>query len=238
MLALALAISIQLAPRPDALVVPGEEAAYAEFLRLQAIGVARNWTGEFCPEATISDISTTPFIVGELPQMPAVKERVSLEGCGSTSIQNMHVVRFDESEPWRIRGAVPGETRIELAVQNAMFSDLFSSVGKGLTDGCSPIFVTDTYVAANPGYVDFEGAEVPLSSEEPRISLAMNFSDSQQLETSEAWAEVWKINMCGENRTTMIVFIPTKSGSLRPQYLPIYESTAVGDLPKRANPAP
>ena len=238
---LAAALALQLAPRPADLVHASEEAAYAEFLRRQAIGAANRWTGERCESATIADVSTISM---STPELPVARERLRLEGCGKISIQNLDVARFEGDPRWKIRDGVPGETRIPLEGQEALFEGLFSRAGEGLVDGCEPVLVDDTFVVANPGNIDFGAAATRTGpTEEPRFGMDMgpDFNADGRFDQTSAWVEVWRLRMCGEDRSTIVVFLPTNDGRLNLRYIPVWEGIrAQGEayLPRRARPAP
>lgn len=233
---LALAVALQLAPRPTNVVPSGQEAAYAEFLRVQAIYSDWERSGVRCDEAVISDISTEPL---DAPGVQAIFERVRLEGCGRSSIQNIDVGYFGGSTPWKIRARLPGDTRFPVHLQEDFLIDAISSAGAGLVDGCSPALIKDIYVAANPGHVDFGAASNSDEGGEPRVSIDFGPTyDLSEVDRSKAWAEIWRLNICGEDRTIMIVFGPTNDGQLRPMFVPVWRSVKEEDLPQRVAPAP
>lgn len=241
MLGLLAAVVLQLSARPDPFVLPGEQAAYEQFLRGQALGSQKRWTGERCETATMSEMSSKPL---ESDGIPVWRERIRLAGCGKATIINLDVARLGGTPAWRIRDSVPGETRLYKEIQEALYDDMSRQVTAGPVGACSAVFVEDTYVAANPGYLDFgpAGVEHPETDGEPRISidLGADFNSDGSRNLDEAWAEVWQFRSCGERRPLLVILMPTVDGRLTTSYSAMWEGDGLdpASFPRRAVPAP
>ena len=241
MLGLFVAVVLQLSPRPDPFVLPGEQAAYEQFLRGQALGSQKRWTGERCETAVMSEMSSQPL---ESDGIPVRRERVRLSGCGKATIINLDVARLGGTPAWRIRDSVPGETRLYRDIQEALSNDMRRQVTDGAVGSCSAVSVEDTYVAANPGHLDFgpAGVEHPDTDGEPRMSidLGADFNGDGSRNLAEAWAEVWQFRSCGERRPLLVILMPTIDGRITTSYSAMWEGDGLdaASLPRRAVPAP
>lgn len=240
MLEFIIAAALQLSARPDPFVLPGEQAAYEEFLRRQALGSQQRWTGERCETATISEISSQPL---ERDQFPVRRERLRLVGCGRATIINLDVARLGGTPAWRIRDSAPGETRLYKEIQDALSDQMRRQIVSGQGVSCGEVFLDDTYVAANPGHVDFGPVDVehPETDGEPRMSidLGADFNSDGLRDLPRAWVEVWQFRGCGEPRPLLVVLMPTVDGHLVTSYSPMWEGGVDPEsFPRRAAPAP
>lgn len=234
----ALALALQFSERPAGLVLPGEEATYAAFLKGEAVALAGMLSGRTCEQFEVTSVLSQQVDVGDA-NVPAVSERITLEGCGIRHVQNLFVARFETTTEWRsARGAV-GESLTEYAHQQTFIPEMFGYARQTMGVMCdSGYFVLDTYVAANPGNVAFPTENyAPADPGNATIRIEQAITDpSVRAGLSRGWAEVWKLRVCDRDFSTMMVFVPKADGTLSVRYVNL-SSFNEDDLPQRARPS-
>ncbi|WP_313102322.1 hypothetical protein [Brevundimonas sp.] len=233
----ALSLALQLPERPAALVLPGEEEAYMSFLKGEAVVAAELLSGRKCEAFDIVNTSSRSITVNG-GSTPAANERVILEGCGIRHVQNVEVARFGAEPEWQARLGVVGESLTNNWIQSQFIPDMFGYARLNTNIKCDDSFlVLDTYVAANPGNVEFPIERYsPADPGQPWIKYDGLVSEiSEGADLTQSWAEVWNLRICDQNITTLIIFIPMQNGKFSQKYLDISSISAL-DKPKRAIP--
>lgn len=232
-------IALQVAPQGGTVVLSGEEAAFAARVKSVAIDAVAAFTGEACPAATVTPIRSLPAGVesGNLSNFPVSLERVRVEGCGRSTIQNVMAARKPIPETWELVSEYPGETRMAPNHINAYTPQMWTAVYDDLSPDCGRPRLDDTYVAANPGQVGLDGDN---SGPGKRISMSDPLIDrTPDLDRDGAWVEVWMFRVCGHNRPLGLVLVPSRNGGLAMRTMPIWTMiTDNADLPARVDPAP
>lgn len=229
-------------PTPEA-VLPGEQAAYQTMLTKQARDADASFAGSACETATIMVVASEAVIIGSQPDFAARRERVKVSGCGRSSVQNINVGRFGGEPPWRMFVGLPGESLADMQLQQSIWPAALAQAGVGLPASCQTLTLGDLYIAARPGHVDFVGPGTPTANAPGgRISMTLP-PDAEarraDLELSQAWVEVWPLNLCGHDRTTGVVFIPLKGqASSAYVFLPVWQTIEVNGPGARPAPAP
>jgi hypothetical protein len=202
-------------PPADA-VHPDELVAYEAMLTKQALDADANFGWAGCANAKVEHVSTLPVKVDDHPDLPVLLERLRVTGCGHTSVENIHVGRFGGTPPWRMVTALPGESLADMNLQSSALPAVITQVQSELPAGCQGHRLADVYVHARPGRVNFDRS--PSSPTTPAsgsdwvdITLPENIeSQRDKLDLSKAWMEVWPLEVCGQDRTTGVVFIPLR----------------------------
>lgn len=230
------ALALQTAQESPPLILPGEEAAYAERVRSVALTAVAEFTGEACPAATVTPIQSRPLNAEENPDgFPSSFERVRVEGCGRTTTQNVGVIRPEPSETWRMWMEYPGETRLAPRQADSMRSQILVAIHEGLAPPCGRPVLEDAYLIAETGDVGFGP-----SRQQTAVTLDVAFITSDpNLVHEAAWAEMWRMRACGQDRALGLVLIPTRDGGLAMFPVPFWKMvTDESDLPGRVEAKP
>lgn len=229
------ALALQVAPEKPPLVLLGEEAAYAEQVRALALTAVAEFTGEPCPGATVTPIRSVPMNAEENPaDLPSAFERMRVEGCGRSTIQNVGIIRRAPTETWSMWMEYPGETRLAPRQADGMRSQIFTAIYEDLSPSCGRPALDDTYLIAETGDVGFSPAR-----QEKAISLDVaHINSDPNLLHDAAWAEMWRMRVCGQERPIGLVLIPTRDGGLAMFPVPFWKLvTDYSDLPGRVEAA-
>lgn len=198
-----------------ALALPGEEAAYEATLNSAALSAAERYSGSHCADAQVVDRKTEHVTIGDQPDLAAAREKITVSGCGKSSVQNIAVVRTGGTQPWRMVAGVPGGTIASMATQRQMLSVGQAAVADGVAASCEARSLADVYVAARPGNVQVRRSGEPLSSGPGRFSLSVDALPQPSLDSADldkAWVEVWPFTVCGHDRSVALVVLPGKAG--------------------------
>jgi hypothetical protein len=228
--------AMALSARPSGLVLPGEQIAYERFLKDKAITAAETLSGHSCDTFNVVEISSQPLIVND-SNSPAANERITLEGCGVRHIQNIEVARFGIEPEWQTRPSVAGESITNTGIQELFISEMFGYAKNYLKVNCNDKFyILDTYVAAPKGNVTFPYDNYTSTNpNQPSVTYGNAISTTVIAPIyPQSWAEVWKLKVCDEYYTNLIIFIPTEIGKISIKYINI-TSTPSHDLPKRVD---
>lgn len=238
----AMAALIEPVERPDWIVRPDEAATYGNALQQFGSRALRHYAGVDCPDAAVRELETRPMTVRDVPgasgPIQGLRERVRVDGCGQSSIQNLVVVRPDPAISWRFSFAVPGESILQWIQQDYVLAQLTSRVERTKPQGCDAARLTDTYVTANPGRVVFGQSAAP-EGDEPTVGLALaaEIIANNQIDPALAWAELWIFDLCGTERAIGVVMMPTFDRNFIPLPVPMDEFDR-SDWPKKAVPKP
>ena len=233
----ALSLALQMSERPSGLVLSGEEEAYSNFLKGEAVVAAELLAGRKCGTFEIVHVSSRPLTISG-SSIPAANERVVLEGCGIRHVQNVEIARFGASPEWQTRLGAVGESLTNSWIQSQFIPDMFGYALLSANVSCDDSFlVLDSYVAANPGNVDFPAEGHSLADpDQPWIKYDHSVSEvSGGADLAQSWAEVWKLRVCNQDRVSLIIFIPMPNGKISPKYMDISDIPVL-DQPKRAAP--
>lgn len=233
----ALSLALELPERPASLVLPGEEEAYSSFLKAEAVVAAELLSGRKCERFEIVKVLSRSIIING-GSTPAANERVVLEGCDIHHVQNVEVARFGAEPEWQARLGVVGESLTNNWIQSQFIPDMFGHARLSANIKCEDSFlVLDTYVAANPGNVEFPIERYsPADPAQPWIKYDGLVSEiSEGADLTQSWAEVWNLRICDQDRTTLIIFIPMQNGRFSQKYLDFSNIDALNQ-PKRAIP--
>lgn len=192
-------------------VLPGEEASYEALLAQQAREAAATYGGP-CPEATAKRLSTEVVRIVDRPDFAAQRERVRVEGCGRSSVQNLNVGRMGGSPPWLMVAGLPGESLAEMSLQKDAWAFATAQARTDIAADCAETRVGEVYVAARPGNIDFY-EDAPAADADGRFAVHLSpdlEAMRAALELDKAWVEVWPLSFCGEDRTHAIAFMPMK----------------------------
>lgn len=193
-------------------------------------------SGHSCDTFNVVEISSQPLTRNGI-NPPAANERIILEGCGVRHTQNIEVARFGIEPEWQTRPGVAGESITNTGTQELFISEMFGYAKASLKADCNDEFyILDTYVAAPKGNVTFPYDNYTSNNpNQPSVTYGNAISTTVIAPIySQSWAEVWKLKVCDEYYTNLIVFIPTEIGKLSTRYINI-TSTPPHDLPKRVD---
>jgi hypothetical protein len=204
-----------------------ERGAYETMLAKQARDADTRFAGSPCDDAAVATLSTKVVKIPENPRIPVLQEKVSVKGCGRSTVQNITVVRFGGSPPWRMAATLPGDSLADMQLQQGVWPKLVAQAQLDLPANCQDQRVGNAYVVARPGQVD-----APLPGAPPPVAAAGHIglrlpgnleAEREKLDLTKAWMEVWPLQLCGHDRTTGVIFIPmhgqTSSAYL---FLPIW----------------
>ena len=200
--------------RPDWLVRTGEAETYSNALRLFGGRALENFSGISCQDVRIAELDTRAMTLDDVPgtagATPGFKERVRVDGCGQSSIQNLIVARPDPNASWQFSFAVPGESILQLVQQDHVLGKAVGIAERSLPRNCERVWLRDTYVIANPGRVDFNNG-VLTPGDEPTFGLALapDVLAGNKIDPAQAWAELWVFDACGSERGVAVVMMPT-----------------------------
>ncbi|THD80969.1 MAG: hypothetical protein E7812_06070 [Phenylobacterium sp.] len=226
-----------------ATVHPNEVGAYEAQLTKQASETAENFAGAPCADVTIKRLSSQAVKINDHPEVPALREKLAVAGCGHSLTVNVNVGRMAGAPPWLMVAGLPGETLADMTLQQSAWPAAVTQARVELPEGCTGQRVDDVYVAARPGHVDAPAPSAPAGHHGAgwfnlRLPETVE-SQRQSLDLSKAWVEIWPIELCGQDRTTGVVFIPLRG---RPAsayiFLPIWRQIAEHGLGARPAPAP
>lgn len=196
------------------MVLPGERPTYEALLAREARAADARFAATTCPDAAVQLIETRPITIASQPDFAAAIERVKVTGCGRSTIENLHVGRFGGSPPWRMVASLPGDSIAEISLQESAAPQALAEARVELPPECVGASLGETYVAAWPGKVDLgpvDAAPPRAGARRLRVQLPPNLEPQRQtLDPARAWAEVWPLNLCGHDRTTMVVFLPLR----------------------------
>lgn len=231
---LAMAVAAQPVERPEWFVRSSEAETYQGALELYGSRALQHFAGVDCSTAVVSALEAQPMMVSDVPgtsgPVQGLRERVRVEGCGQSSIQNLIVVRPDPDRSWSFTFAVPGESILQWIQQDYVLRQLTATVQKS-KPGCESVRLTDTYVVANPGYVIF-GPALPPREGEPTfgVSLPGTTVADNKIDPKLAWAELWIFDACGAEHGVGVAMMPTYDRNFIPLPVPM------GDYPRSAWP--
>ncbi|MBL8556921.1 MAG: hypothetical protein JNL41_21800 [Phenylobacterium sp.] len=241
---IAAVLAAALAALPDGLVQDGEAAAYESMILRTARAADASFSGAPpCEAAGIEHLWRQPVKIADRPDFLAVRERVKLTGCGRSSVQNLNVGRTGGSPPWRMTFGLPGESFADMPLQQSTLPAAMAQAAVDLPAGCQERRMADVYVAARPGHVDAPppGGATPRSAA-GRIALELPADVEAQrdrLDLARAWVEVWPITLCGQDRTTAVVFMPIKDQKASAYlFLPVWRQIQAHGAGARPAPAP
>jgi len=224
LLAAALTASI-----PQGGVLPGEAAAYDAMLASAARSANDSFAGSACPDARVEVVSISPVRIADQPKLVAWRDKVRVSGCGKAAIQNVNIGRVGGSPPWRMSTGLPGESLADMNLQASAFQAAAAQARTGLGAECQSLSLNEVYLAALPGGIDVSppGVRAPQPrAGRPAIGLPEAYRPMLgKLALSDAWMEVWPFEICGNDRTLGVVFIPLKDHSASAYlFLPIWQS--------------
>ncbi|MFT4252828.1 MAG: hypothetical protein QM608_10110 [Caulobacter sp.] len=240
MLGMFVAAALAVAGPPPGGVLPAEQAAYDAMIAEQAKIADARFNGSRCDDAQVEVVAVRPWKITDHPDMIVWRVKARITGCGRTAVENLSIGRFEGAPPWRMAGGLPGNSLVEMDMQEDLYRAAVAEVRKGLDAGCETR-LADVYVAAKPGdlSVALPGARRPEPSKgRPGIVLPeslLPYVDA--LDLKGAWVEVWPFQVCGRDRTLGVTLLPEKNrrGAL-PMFMPIWiEVEAHGP---RARPPP
>lgn len=239
---LALAVLFQSTERPEPLVHPDERATYTQALQQFGARAVEHFTGVACPGAAVAEVGHWPItlrdVLGTSGPVEGLRERVQVDGCGQTSVQNLIVARPDPDASWQFTFAVPGESILQFIQQDHVQERLKSEVEAYSHQDCSDARLIDTYVMANPGRVVFSSIPLPLSDDPSfNLNLPLQVLADNGVVRALSWAEVWMFDLCGYKRAIGVVFMPTLDRHFIVFPVPM-DDVSPDDWPKRATPRP
>lgn len=225
------------------LVQPQERAAYEALLADQARAADALFGGAPCSQAKVEHVSTEVVKIGDRPDFAAAHERVRVTGCGRRTLENFHVGRFGGSPPWQMAPGLPGESLADMRLQQSAWPDVRARVREGLPAGCQGGHLAEVYVAARPGHVRLAPPQGPTPPHAPGMIDLQATPDIEaqraRLDLPRAWAEVWPFIICGQDRTSLVVFIPLREGGQSLYLLlPVWEQILAHGDGARPRPAP
>jgi len=209
----ALAVAL-LATPPTDVVRTGERAAYEGLLKDKVGQAYANFTGAPCPMLSYQRVYAAPVKVGGNPNTLALREKIKAQGCGRLLTLNFNTIRNDNSPTWFIGVRLPGESDAELSLQESAWPAVLKQARAELKLGCEGQRVDDVYLVARSGHVHIlERGQVLKRISPGSITLILTpelETQRDRLNFGSAWAETWPIELCGQDRTTTVVFIPMK----------------------------
>lgn len=209
----ALAVAL-LATPPTAVVHTSERAAYEILLKEKVRQAYANFTGAPCPTLSYQRVYAVAVEVGGSPNTLAMRERIKAQGCGRSMTLNFNIIRTDKSPAWFIGSRLPGESRADLSLRESAWPAVLKQARAELQPSCKGQRLDDVYLVARPGHVLIANrGELPERISPGSITLTLTSELEKQrdgLNFVAAWAETWPIELCGQDRTTTVVFIPMK----------------------------
>jgi hypothetical protein len=209
--ALLLAGAVAGGPAAPLLVKPDERAGYEARLADAAREAFTAFSGE-CPTAKVEHVGTQPISIGDHPDMAAAQERLKVTGCDHSSVENINVGRFGGSPPWKMAVSLPGETLADMVLQQSVLPRMLETARAAAPQGCASFRLDDVYISARPGGVGFRGEAAPDPGHMNATLPDELAAQKDQLDLTRAWAEVWPFELCGQDRTLGVLFIPQRDG--------------------------
>ena len=240
---LAILLATALAAPPTDIVRPEERVAYRTMLTQQALSGDTVFAGSPCPAAQVQDLSTQDVKLADQPEVRVLHEKLAVTGCGRSSTQNVYALRTNGSPPWRMANTMPGESLADMGLQANVWAAAVKQARVELPSDCQGQRLQDVYVTARPGHVLIR---TPGASPDPHpegwfgVNLPPNLASQQaQLDVSHAWAEIWPLTLCGQDRTLAVVFIPLRdhAGSAY-VFVPVWRLVQARGLMELPQPAP
>jgi hypothetical protein len=212
--------------RPPGLVAPGEGQAFQEMLKYSAASAAARFSGAGCPRAAVVEVRSEPVRIQSSPSAPAAREKVEISGCGRTIVENLNVVRTGGAPPWRMLARLPGESLAEYDLQQNTWPAAVRQAQAGLPETCAAT-IGAVSIGANPGHVRVADSGAPAHRQADKLTVALT-SDLQAIRSSlaidRAWLEVWPLRLCGHDRKSGVLFIPTRDGrTTRLLFFPLWK---------------
>jgi hypothetical protein len=240
---LAILLAIALATPPADIVRPQERVAYKAMLNEQALSADTVFAGSPCPTAQVQDLATQDLQVAGHAGVRVLHEKLEVTGCGRTSTQNLYVVRATGSPPWRMANTMPGESLADMGLQANVWTEAVKQARVDLPSDCRGQRLQDVYVTARPGHVFIR---TPDESPSPHpagwfgVSLPPNIASQQaDLDIARAWVEVWPLELCGQDRTLAVIFIPMRDQAHSAYaFLPVWRIVQARGPGARPQPAP
>lgn len=225
------------------LVRPGERAAYEAQLSDQAREADALFGGGACREAKVQHVSTEAVKIGDKPDFAAAHERVRVTGCGRSTLENVHVGRFGGSPPWQMSAGLPGASLADMLLQQNAWPAALARAREGLPATCRGASLGEIYVAARPGHVRLDPSGATRPKPAPGMVDLTSTPDIEarraEFDMKRAWAEVWPFRICGQDRTSLVVFIPLREGDQSLYlFLPVWEQILAHGSGARPRPAP
>jgi hypothetical protein len=138
---------------------------------------------------------------------------------------------------------LPGESLADLVLQQSTWPEALARARQGLPPGCQGARLGDVYVAARPGHVRFGAptgarpAAAPGTIDVPTTPELD--AQRQSVDLGKAWAEVWPFSLCGQDRTSLVVFVPLRQGGQSLYlFVPVWEEILAHGQGARPRPAP
>jgi hypothetical protein len=229
------------APEP-VLVQPNERADYQAMLDNTARTANRSLWAD-CKDTTLEHLSTTP-IRGDRPDIAAARERVKVTGCGHSAVENINVVRFGPTS-WAVTFGLPGESHANYQVQITALPQIIAGIRKDLPAGCQGVRVGDVYVTAWPGDILFysagEARPAPPQGKFPMILPEQVQAEPDKFDLNSAWSEYWPLEVCGQDRSQLIIFMTRRDRSGSMFLSPVWQggpAARPAPAPRPADPAP
>lgn len=225
------------------LVQPQERAAYDALLTDQARAADTLFGGAPCAASKVAPVSTEVVKIGDRPDFAAARVRVRVTGCGRSTVENLHVGRFGGSPPWRMAPGLPGDSLADMRLQQSAWTEARAQARDGLPAGCQGGSLGEVYVAARPGHVRLAPPGAPQPAQ-VRGTIDLRASPELEahrasLDLAKAWAEVWPFTLCGQDRTSVVVFMPLRQGGQSLYlFLPVWEQILARGPAAKPAPAP
>jgi len=206
-----------------------EQPAYSEMLATRAREADAFFSGKPCASATVDHLVTEPWKIVAQPDLPVWREHVKVAGCGRTTIENINVARMGGLPPWKMFYGLPGRSAVmDVRLQQSTYQSAVGQVHASLPADCQSQELTDIYLAAKPGDVDWHDAgSTPGPAQAGHFGIATPQQVKAlpgQLDLAHAWVEVWPFTACGRDRTLGVVFVPPKDASQGVTlFLPIWQ---------------
>ncbi|HWW25290.1 MAG TPA: hypothetical protein VNZ85_05260 [Caulobacter sp.] len=165
------------------------QAAYSALLAQRALAAdAVNYPA--CPNASVTsvaglDLGEASFpssIATKLGVTPLLQERVRIDGCGRSTIQNLTVLRGPDQKLMMIAG-LPGRGRAAL------------------------ILTRD----ALPTALMIANTDKPCGDKQlaPELAKWGEVIITSPTDTQGVWTELWPLRLCGQDRSVSVTFTPT-----------------------------
>jgi hypothetical protein len=201
-------------------------------------------TGQVCGDAKVEPVAVIPWKIENQPELIVWHEQVRVTGCGRSSVENLNVGRLGGDPPWRMTFGLPGETLADMTLQGSALPGAIAQARVGLPADCKGQALGDVYIAARPGHVDIPlSRDVTPKAGPGRFGVTLPAGAEAQLsemDASQAWAEIWPFEICGNDRTIAVIFIPMRGQQkVFHLFLPVWQQIAAhgaGAKPSRAPP--
>jgi hypothetical protein len=241
MIGLLFAAALSVATPPGG-VQADEAAAFEAMVRTHVLAADETFSGSSCADTKLEPVAVTPVKIGGQPEIVAWRQKVRATGCGRSVVHNLNIARVGASPPWRMTTGLPGDTLTDMQLQGSSVPSALAAAKVDLPPSCQSTKMREVYIGARPGGLDiFAPGEAIESGNEhrPKISLPdAAASMVGDMEFAKAWMEVWPFELCGQDRTLAVVFIPLRD-QRRTYFLftPIWrlvQTEGPGAMPKRA----